>query len=315
MSPKGVRVSLLLVVFAGVLVFASKSGALQAMVDLIFSGHNLPVDGTPVPATHAKLSEHEIEYINGLAPQQQAEELMQAAVNHDTGATAMILEKLSGWDGRLKRSKRWETLEQTALYSNDLRVRAAAIEVALITYEIEKDQRQQWVERLIESGERTLGNRPFDSWVLGMLASRGAETERVHAKLKQWMHDSDKQTRFWAVEGLALIGTDDIIPDLLDALGNDASHDVRERGGCGLAKSGMLTREQRMKAVPGLIEIADNPSEDALTHSWAFQALREITDGQIGNDVSAWRNWYSSHGTERSEQFRNQDQNEVRGNS
>jgi len=313
MNPKVLRITLLLVLFAGLLAFASKSGAIQAVIEMIFSGHNLPVSGAPVPATHARLSEHEIEYINSLQPQQQAEELVQAAINHDTGATAMILEKLESWKGHLERTKKWEFLEQTALYSNDLRVRAATIEVDLLTYHLEKDS--QGVDRLIESGEATPRNRPFDSWVLGLLANRGVETERIHNKLREWLHDPDQQTRFWAVEGTALIGTDDVVPELLEVLGHDASPEVRERGGCSLAKSGMFTREQRMQAVPGLIEIAADPSEDKTTQAWAFQALREITDEQIGNEVSAWRNWYDSHGRERIQQFHQQDQNQVLGNS
>jgi HEAT repeat protein len=313
MNQKAIRVTVLVAVFGAALAFASKSGALQAVMEMIFSGHNLPVSGPPVPATNAKLSEHEIEYINGLEPQQQVEELMQVAVNHDTGATAMIMDKLPAWKEHLKRTKKLETLEQTALYSNDLRVRAAAIEVDLITYHLEKDP--QWVDRLLEDGEKIPGNRPFDSWVLGMLASRGVETERIHDKLHEWLHDPNQQTRFWATEGTALIGTEDTIPDLLDVLRNDPSQDVRERGGCSLAKSGMLTREQRMKAVPGLIEIAADPSEDSTTINWAFQALREITNAPIGNDVNAWRNWYGTHGAERVQQFHQQDQSQVLGNS
>src|SRR5215470_10384186 len=199
MSPKAVRIAILLVALAGLLAFASKSGALQAVLDMILSGHNLPVEGTPVPATHAKLSEHEIEYINGLSPQPQVEELMQAAINHEDGATSMIQQKLESWQGHLKRTKKWETLEQTGLYSNDLRVRAAAIEVALITYQINKEEEQVWAERLIESGQNTPRNRPFDGWVLGMLANRGAESRRIHDQLREWMHDHDQQTRFWAV--------------------------------------------------------------------------------------------------------------------
>ena len=313
MGPKAIRVAILLVVFGGLLAFASKSGALQAVIAMIFSGNNLPVQGTPVPATHARLSEHEVEYINSLPPQEQMEELMQAAVNHDVGATSMIMEKLESWKRNLKRTKKWETLEQTSLYSNDLRVRAAAIEVDILSYNMEKDP--QWADRLMDSGEQTPGNRPFDAWTLGMLANRGIETQRVQDKLRQWMHDPDQQTRFWAVEGTALIGTDDAIPDLLDVLRNDPSLDVRERGGCSLAKSGMFTREQRMKAVPGLIDIAAEPSEDATTRGWAFQALREITNEPIGNDVNAWKNWYDAHAGERIQQFRKEDQSQVLGNN
>jgi hypothetical protein len=43
----------------------------------------------------------------------------------------------------------------------------------------------------------------------------------------------------------------------------------------------MLTREQRMLAVPGPIDLADDPSLDATTRSWAYQAPRQITNGGL----------------------------------
>jgi len=300
------------VCLAALLLFASRSGALQTMLDII-TGHNLPAQGAPVAATHAKLSEHEREYIEKLPPQQQAEQLLQAAINHDEGATNMIMDKLAGWTGHLSKTKTLETLEQTALYSNDLRVRAAMIEVDLVAYKVEKSS--EAAGRLMEDGRQTPANRPFDAWVLGMLANRGVETERIHELLRVWSHDPAEQTRFWAVEGLAHLGTDDTIPEFIDVLRNDPAMDVRERGGCSLAKSGMLTREQRMKAVPGLIELAADPAVDDTTRGWAFQALREIANEPLGNDVSAWRNWFSAHGAERTNQFRQEDKNQVLGNS
>jgi HEAT repeat protein len=105
------------------------------------------------------------------------------------------------------------------------------------------------------------------------------------------------------VEGLAHIGSDETIKNFLDVLRNDSSPDVRERAGCSLAKSGMLTREQRMHAVPGLLELTDDPSLDATTRSWVYQALREITDVSLPNEPATWRNWYASHGAERTRQF------------
>ncbi len=309
---KAIRGILLGVFLAALLLFASRSGALQTMLDII-TGHNLSAQGTPVAATHAKLSEHEREYIEGLPPQRQAEQLLQAAINHDEGATSMIMEKLPGWNRHLSKTKTMETLEQTALYSNDLRVRAAMIEVDLVAYGFEKNSES--ADRLIEDSRKTPANRPFNAWVLGMLANRGVETERIHDLLREWIHDPVKQTRFWAVEGLAHLGTDDTIPEFIDVLRNDPAMDVRERGGCSLAKSGMLTREQRMKAVPGLIELAADPAVDDTTRGWAFQALREIANEPLGNDVSAWRNWFSAHGTERTRQFRQEDKNQVLGNS
>jgi len=84
---------------------------------------------------------------------------------------------------------------------------------------------------LIESAEKHAGNRPYAAWELGMLANRGVQKERIHELLSTWIHDQNQQTRFWAVEGLAHIGSDETIKNFLDVLRNDASLDVRERCG------------------------------------------------------------------------------------
>ena len=283
------------------------------VLTLLVASPLFPVKAIQVAAANSKLSEHERGYIEGLQPQPQAEELIRAAINHDEGATAMIMDRLESWKGKLRKTGTLNTLEQTALYSNDLRVRAAMIETDLIASGIDKTPSS--AERLIENGRSTPANRPYDGWELGMLANRGVEPERIHDVLRQWMHDSAEQTRFWAVEGLAHLGTEDTIPDFLEVLRSDPSMNVRERAGCSLAKSGMLTREQRMKAVPGLIEIAADPAQNDTVRFWAFQALREITNEAIGNDVASWRNWFSQHGDERTRQFQQQDRNQVLGNS
>jgi hypothetical protein len=56
----------------------------------------------------------------------------------------------------------------------------------------------------------------------------------------------------------------------------------------------MYTREQRFTAVPQLLSYSDDPSLDAQTHAWAFQALHDITRQHLPNDSSAWRSWYKS---------------------
>jgi HEAT repeats len=276
------------------------------------TGEALLAAGTPLSGGD-RLSEHERQYIEGLPPQQQAEELLRVAINHDEGATEMIMGKLESWRGKLNKTSTINTLEQVALYSSDLRVRAAMIEVDLISSRIQKDTES--ADRLIEDGRSTMQNRPYDAWELGMLANRGVEPDHIRDVLRQWVHDANEQSRFWAVEGLAHLGTEDTIPDFLEVLRSDPSMSVRERAGCSLAKSGMLTREQRMKAVPGLIEIAGDPAQDATTRLWAFEALREITGEPVGNDVAAWRNWFSAHGSERTRQFQQADRNRVLGNN
>src|SRR5690242_18825998 len=57
----------------------------------------VPVPGMPLPADHAKLSEHNILWLKGQPAQGQMEFLFAAAVNHDEGATEEISKRLEGW--------------------------------------------------------------------------------------------------------------------------------------------------------------------------------------------------------------------------
>jgi hypothetical protein len=285
----------------------------QQTANPINSGEQIPIPGKPVPADHSRLSEHNIEWMLTQPPQGQMEFLLSEAINHDHGATDWINKLVEGWHGKLKPTQRWQDLQDTALYSNDLRVRAAAIEINLAVYNLAKSD--ETADRLMRSGESYPGNRPFAAWELGMLANRGIEAERIHELLAQYIHDPEEKTRYWAVEGLAHLGADDTIKDFLEVFRSDPSMDVRERAGCSLAKSGMLSREQRMKAVPGLLDLADDDSLNAITHNWVFQALREITNQYLPNDPKVWRSWYEKFGAQRTQEFRQGESWAVLGNS
>jgi HEAT repeat protein len=254
-----------------------------------------------------------MEWLQSQPPQAQAEFLLEAAVNHDRGATDVIAKNVDSWHGKVHKSQHLDDLEMTALYSNDLRVRAAAIEVNLAFSDLAKNE--DTATRLIEAAEKNPGSRAWTAWELGMLANRGVAQDRIHELLATWTHDPDQQTRFWAVEGLAHIGSDATIKNLLDVFRNDPSLEVRERAGCSLAKSGMLTREQRMKAVPGLLELTDDASLDATTRSWIYQALREITNTTLPNDPATWRNWYDTQGSATVRQLQQNDSWSVLGNN
>jgi hypothetical protein len=277
------------------------------------SGEQLPVPGRAVPAGHSQLSEHNIEWVLQQPPQTQMEFLLGAAINHDHGATDMINRMVEGWHGKLHHTQKFDDLSMTALYANDLRVRAAAIEVTLAVDNLPKTE--ETAERLMASAEKSPSYRPYAMWVLGMMANRGVEAEKIHDFLRSYLHNPTETTRHWTVEGLAHLGTDDTIKDFLDVFRNDPSLEVRERAGCSLAKSGMLTREQRMLAVPGLIDLADDASLDSTTRSWIYQALREITNERLGNDPAIWRNWLSTAGAKRRDEFRQIDQWDVLGNN
>jgi hypothetical protein len=54
----------------------------------------------------------------------------------------------------------------------------------------------------------------------------------------------------------------------------------------------MLSRDLRIEAVPELIRFSQDFNLEGNTRKWVFQALREITLQQIGDDPSGWLIWY-----------------------
>jgi hypothetical protein len=142
-------------------------------------------------------------------------------------------------------------------------------------------------------------------WTLGLLANRGVETERIHTELRVLAQAPDEEVRYQAVAAIAYIGTDQTVPDLLRAFHHDPLFHVRiDGGGCGLAHCGMLTRAQRMLAVPGLIEMVEDRSLDPRTIVYGYRALREITDETLPDDPSQWRQWHAARGAETADRFR-----------
>jgi hypothetical protein len=234
-------------------------------------------------------------------PQKQAEILLARAVSRNDGATAeaeaQIQARLDAWHGKLHWDSQISDLTTVALNSSDQSVRASAIEVQLAAYGLSKNNAT--VDSLVQQADsRDHAQKIWALWTLGLLGNRGVETERVvqvlTAHLKGPSKDADEDSRHWAVEGLALVGTTPTVEVLLDVMHNDPSAMVRERAACSLAESGMLTHEQRLTAVPQLINYSNDPALDAQTHAWAFQALSDITKQRLPNDSNAWRSWYQT---------------------
>jgi hypothetical protein len=251
----------------------------------------LTLQGAPKPVSANVLSEHETEALDSMSPQSQAELLLERSINHFQGANEQIDSRVSGWVGKFTIEGRLNGLFTTALNSDDLRVRAAAIEVDLAARNVEKNAAA--VDRLepaARAGEQ--GPRANALWDLGLLGNRGIERERIAQILLSAINDPNANIRYWAIEGLAYLGTDEVIAPLLDAFRNDPSPMIRERAACGLAQSGMLNDRQRRSAVPRLLDYADDGGMDAETRKWVFQALRDITGQTLPHDGVAWREWY-----------------------
>lgn len=266
-------------------------------------GQKLPVPGKPVHGTTSQLSEVEREMVDAMGPQQQAERLLQYAISHHRGATDEIKARVKQWRGQIKQTDALTTLMDVALNGDDLRVRAAVFEIDLAVADLAKSSEQ--AEALLQSGERDAQHAEYSIWYLGRLANRGIEPDRIHSQLRVWAHSANEQVRLRAVSAIADIGTDDTVPDLVDAFHHDPSFHVRIDGaGCGLAHCGMLTRAQRMQAVPGLVEMVEDKKLDAETVKYGYRALREITDQKLGDEPALWRDWYAAHGAETTERFR-----------
>jgi hypothetical protein len=231
-------------------------------------------------------------------PQKQAEMLLTRAVSRDDRAVHQIQARLDGWRGKIQWDTQLSDLTTVALNSNDASVRVSAIEVQLAAYGLTKsDSSVDALVRRANSSDHA--QKVWALWGLGLLGNRGVETDRVVQVLSAQLKTpatSDEDSRRWAVEGLALVGTTSTIAPLLTAMHDDPSPVVRERAACSLAESGMLSREQRMIAVPQLINYSSDPALDAQTHGWAFQALAGITQQHLPNDSATWRSWYESSG-------------------
>jgi hypothetical protein len=242
-------------------------------------------------ASAAVLSEHHLEALPSMEPQQQAEFLFERAINRYEGATGEIMARASSWAGRITTTPRLESLFRVAINSDDMRVRIAAIEVNVSSRGLTRSE--DAIDRLEPiAREGAQGVRVNALWDIGLLGNRGIRPDRAFAIISASLHDPNVNIRYWAVEGLAFLGTDRVIETLLDVFHDDPSPTIRERAACSLAQSGMLNETQRWRAVPRLLEFTTDGALDAETRGWVFQALRDISGQTLPPDAAAWKRWY-----------------------
>jgi HEAT repeats len=255
-------------------------------------GANTSAAAAPSQPTAGALNA-EFAELTRLAPQQQAEQLLELAIRRQPASLDLIRQNADSWRGRLQNTDRLFDLVLTAMKSDDLRVRGAAIEVDLAANNLAKSPKT--VARLVSLIRKDPSERPFALWRLGALGNRGVQPKVVLTHLVAFAHDPNEQTRFWAVEGLAMLGTDGAIDPMLDRFAHDPSPRVRQRAAVGIADSGMLTHEQRFAAVPDLLNFLDDDALDSDTRGWVYGALRLITGEALGNNAQAWQQWWAHH--------------------
>jgi HEAT repeat protein len=270
---------------------AAGSGTLRAAWEPI--ARLVSLHDPPQASSANVLSEHEIAALDDLSPQSQAELLLERSINHFQGANEQIAARAARWRGRITLNDRLNNLFVTAINSDDLTVRVAGVETDIAARDLMKDM--STIERLTpvaQSGEQ--GPRANALWDLALIGNRGVQPDAVADVLLGSLHDPNQNIRYWAVEGLSFLASDRSIEPLLETLRDDPSPTIRERAACGLAQSGMFSAAQRRTAVPRLLDLAQDGALDATTHTWVFQALRDITGQTLPHDVEAWRQWYAT---------------------
>jgi len=252
-----------------------------------------PSQDSQTTLTKDGLTQSDLRELDRLDPQRQAEFLLERAVGDSRGAVEQISSREEQWQGKIKWNSQIANLTTMALTSPDLRVRESSVQVELAAYGLARNSASlNYLLNVAESHDHA--KKIWALWALGLLANRGMGTGPAVQVLTAHLKDPDQDTRRWAVAGLSLVGRPQIIAPLLRTLHDDPSLSVRQSAAISLAESGMLTKNERLAAVPQLLNYTEDPALDAQTRTWAFQALGEITGQRLPNDSDAWRLWYTS---------------------
>src|SRR5258708_10830283 len=196
-----------------------------------------------------------MEAIAHLPPQQQAERLLEVAVRRPDQSLGLIHENLDSWRGHLEETDRLFHLVLAALDSGDPRVRVAAVEIDLVANNLRKSP--QSLAKLLHQIHDDPDSRYLALWRLGSLGNRGLEPATVLSTLLRYSRDSNQQTRFWAVEGLAMLGTEESIDPLLSILAHYPAEQIRDHAATTLARPGILPCQHRLAALPHLLNLLD----------------------------------------------------------
>jgi hypothetical protein len=252
------------------------------------------------------------ERIRALPAQDQAEELLERAIGHDTRALEFFDQQLETWTGHIRMTDRMRQLERRSEFSRDLRVRYANADINLALQGWQKNEHA--ADLLIQRAQSDPQHRAWAVYYLGMLAGRGVDYQRIHGLLLNYArYDRDPLVRQWAVEGMRFLGKDEVLDELFTSFTEDPATSVRDRAGCNISDGGIFTRKQRMRMVPRLLDLARNPRTTGPMRNWTLLALQEITDENLPADALVWSRWYEEHGSEKMAEFERLEWYQVRG--
>jgi hypothetical protein len=264
------------------------------------------------PVNYSPLTDTDVQRLQGMPEQAQAEELLERAIRHDSRALDLFEQNIGIWLGGIKLTEHMKQLERRSQFSTDLRVRHANADLNLAMDGWSKTDNS--VDLLIAKAQSDPGYRQAAVYFMGMMAGRGVGYDRIYPVLVEYArNDADANVRQWAVEGMRYLGTDEALDVLFESFTHDPSDAVRNRAGCNISDCGNFMRKQRMRMAPKFIELAEDPQTNPQMRNWSFMALREITDENLPADAAAWRDWYTQHGAEKMAECEQMDWWKVRG--
>ena len=256
------------------------------------------------PVSYAPLTDSDVARIEQMPMQAQAEELLERAIRHDSHALELFEQKIESpdWLGNIKLTDRMKQLERRSEFSSDLRVRYANADLNLSMDGWAKTD--EAAELLVQRAQSDTQYRPAAVYFMGMMAGRGVAYERIYPVLLDYAkHDPDQNVRYWAVEGMRYLSTDEALDELFESFTTDPSMQVRDRAGCNISDCGNFKHTQRMRMVPKFLELAAAANTSPQMRNWSFLALHEITGENLPSDASAWQSWYDQHGAEKLAEF------------
>jgi hypothetical protein len=268
---------------------------------------------SPLESVHySALTDGDVQRLEGMPEQAQAEELLERAIRYDSRALDLFEQNIGIWLGDIKLTEHMKQLEWRSRFSTDLRVRYANADLNLAMDGWSKNDNS--VDLLIAKAGSDPVYRQAAVYFMGMMAGRGVGYARIYPVLVNYArNDPDANVRQWAVEGMRYLGTDEALDVLFESFTHDRSNGVRNRAGCNISDCGNFMRKQRMRMAPRFIEVAEDPQTTPVMRNWSFMALREITDESLPAEASAWRDWYTQHGAEKMAEFEQMDWWKVRG--
>ena len=223
--------------------------------------------------------------------QSEAEGLLSRVAAGDSAATEQVLAQSESWVGKTRRTPRANQLITVALDLHDMRARQAAIQADLAMDGIPQNETGL---AMLKAAVGNHDQRAWALWSMGGLGNRGVDPSQTAKIIEAYLDDPDPSVRVAAVNGLAILGTDETVPVLLDRFHNDPSALVQEQAACGLAESGMYTHEQRMVAAGSLVGWLNDSQLTAQQRNWTVHALQDISGQNFGMDQAAWQHWYDS---------------------